>query len=160
MATTFATTNATAIPQQPYQQHAYRKSTQYSPNNTTPNTPLNVSPTSPRTSQLVMPRHQGIYQPRMAIGVPAALRKTEKPWKISPPRADSGLASPTNTWSVNGPFGQDTTAGSASPIPQIAHGDMVNAYNDVPLSPVAGPITRNHWQVCPCSFPICSLCRC
>src|SRR5689334_1404011 len=97
MATTFST--ATAIPQNPpYQHHAYRKSTHYSPTGSGTNTPANVSPTSPRTTQLALPRHQGIYQPRTAIGVPAALRKTEKPCNKSPPKIDSGVASPSSSW--------------------------------------------------------------
>ena len=139
MSTTFAAAPAPAA--QPYQQHAYRKSTQYSPTQTAASTPANVSPTSPRSTQLVLPRHQGIYQPRTAIGVPAALRKTEKPACKSPPRADSGLASPTTTWPV-------ADHSSPSQASQIAHGDMLSLCQPVPLSPGAGPITRNHWQVC------------
>jgi len=152
MATTFST--ATAIPQQhqhaPYQHHAYRKSTnsQYSPTNSgMMNPPANISPTSPRSSQLPLARHQGIYQPRTAIGIPAALRKTEKPANRSPPRPDSALASPNNGWSVGSAYAWNANEGSATPISQIGNEDMQSLYNAEPLSPVSGPITRNHWQV-------------
>ncbi|KNG44474.1 zinc fyve-like protein [Stemphylium lycopersici] len=147
MATTFST--ATAIPQHaPYQQHAYRKSThsQYSPTNSGMNTPANISPTSPRSTQLPLARHQGIYQPRTAIGIPAALRKTEKPGSKSPPKVDSGLSSPNNGWSTTGAYGWAANDGSATPVSQIGNEDMQSLYNAEPLSPVAGPITRNHWQ--------------
>ncbi|KAH7406893.1 hypothetical protein DE146DRAFT_778472 [Phaeosphaeria sp. MPI-PUGE-AT-0046c] len=149
MATQFST--ATAIPQQhaPYQQHAYRKSTQYSPNGSASNTPINISPTSPRTTQLPLQRHQGIYQPRTAIGIPAALRKTEKPSSKSPPKLDSGVGSPNSGWQVNGALTQGPTDGSATPSSQVGNEDMMSIYNDAPLSPTAGPITRNHWQVSP-----------
>jgi len=148
MATQFSA--ATAIPQHhaPYQQHAYRKSTQYSPNGSASNTPLDVSPTSPRTTQLPLQRHQGIYQPRTAIGVPAALRKTEKPGSKSPPKVDSGHGSPNSGWHVNTGLTRVATDGSATtPASQVGNEDMDSIYNDVPMSPTAGPITRNHWQV-------------
>lgn len=155
-----ALSNAATVPQHaPYQQHAYRKSTQYSPTATTSNTPANVSPTSPHTTQFVLPRHQSIYQPRTAIGVPAALRKTERPGNKSPPKIDSGVASSQNCWAVGDAFGQVPNTGSMTPISQVGHEDMLNLHNDSPLSPVAGPITRNHWQVCICSFLIPCLCR-
>lgn len=145
MATTFST--APAMSQHahaPYQQHAFRKSTQYSPTSTTMNTPTNVSPTSPRNTQLPLARHQGIYQPRTAIGIPAALRKTEKPGSKSPPKVDSGMSSPSSGWNVNGGFSTGAQDGHATPI---GNEDMQSLYNDTPMSPVAGPITRNHWQV-------------
>lgn len=167
MATTFS--SATAIPHNthahaPYQHHAYRKSThsthsQYSPTNSGLNTPANISPTSPRTTHLPLARHQGIYQPRTAIGIPAALRKTEKPSSRSPPKVDSGVSSPNQAWSA-GAFGWVANEGSATPGSQIGNEDMQSLYNAEPLSPVAGPITRNHWQVCIDAFPTCSLCRC
>jgi hypothetical protein len=160
MATTFST--ATAIPQHaPYQHHAYRKSThsQYSPTGSGVNTPANVSPTSPRNTHLPLARHQGIYQPRTAIGIPAALRKTEKPSSKSPPKVDSGLSSPNQSWSA-GAYGWVANEGSATPASHIGNEDMQSLYSAEPLSPVAGPITRNHWQVCIAAFPTCSLCRC
>jgi hypothetical protein len=151
MATTFST--ATAIPQHaPYQHHAYRKSnmSQYSPTGSAINTPTNVSPTSPRTTttttQLPLTRHQGIYQPRTAIGIPAALRRTE-PIDKSPPKVDSGVSSPNNAWSIHSSFGQYANESSGTPVSQIGNEDMLSLYNAEPLSPVAGPITRNHWQV-------------
>ncbi|CAO2652346.1 Nn.00g006290.m01.CDS01 [Neocucurbitaria sp. VM-36] len=158
MATTFST--ATAIPQPPaFQHHAYRKSTQYSPTGSTANTPVNVSPTSPRTTtQLPLGRHQGIYQPRTAIGIPAALRKTEKPGSKSPPKVDSGVGSPNNGWITNGPA-HVANDGTATPVSQIGNEDMQSLYNDVPLSPVAGPITRNHWQA-DSSTSVCSASSC
>lgn len=150
MATQYST--ATAIPQHaPYQHHAYRKSTQYSPTGSATNTPTNISPTSPRTTQLPLQRHQGIYQPRTAIGVPAALRKTEKPSSKSPPKIDSGVGSPSSGWHVNGGLPKGANSGSATPLSQVGHEDMNTIYNDAPLSPNAGPITRNHWQVCYCT---------
>ena len=157
MATTFST--ATAIPQHaPYQHHAYRKSThsQYSPTNSGMNTPANISPTSPRNTQLPLARHQGIYQPRTAIGIPAALRKTEKPGSKSPPKVDSGLSSPNSGWSTSGAYGWAANDGSATPVSQIGNEDMQSLYNAEPLSPVAGPITRNHWQVRYCTRLISS----
>jgi len=129
----------------PYQHHAYRKSIQYSPTGaaiTTPTTP--VSPPSPATPQLPLARHQGIYQPRTAIGIPAALRKTEKPGSKSPPQVDSGVGSPNSGWNVNGGFSAGASNGHATPI---GSQDLQSLYHPVPLSPVAGPITRNHWQV-------------
>jgi hypothetical protein len=159
MATQFST--ATAIPQHaPYQHHAYRKSAQYSPNGSAHNTPINISPTSPRTTQLPLQRHQGIYQPRTAIGIPAALRKTEKPSSKSPPKPDSGVGSPNSGWQVNGGFPQTPTEGVVTPSSQVGNEDMISIYNDAPLSPTAGPITRNHWQVCYCFVSILFLCRC
>jgi hypothetical protein len=147
MATQFST--ATAIPQHaPYQHHAYRKSAQYSPNGSAHNTPMNISPTSPRTTTLPLQRHQGIYQPRTAIGIPAALRKTEKPSSKSPPKPDSGVGSPNSGWQVNGGLPQLPNDGNVTPSSQVGNEDMISIYNDAPLSPTAGPITRNHWQVC------------
>jgi hypothetical protein len=152
---------ATAIPQHaPYQQHAYRKSMQYSPTGSAANTPVNVSPTSPRSSHLPLQRHQGIYQPRTAIGVPAALRRTERPNSKSPPKLDSGVGSPNSAWLVNTGTPHAAHEGSSTPRSQVANEDMRSIYNDMPLSPTAGPITRNHWQVCYCAFPIRSVCRC
>ncbi|KAH8731606.1 hypothetical protein GQ44DRAFT_604360 [Phaeosphaeriaceae sp. PMI808] len=147
MATQFST--ATVIPSHaPYQTHAYRKSMQYSPNGSTLNTPTNVSPTSPltTTAQLPLQRHQGIYQPRTAIGIPAALRKTEKYTSKSPPKRDSGIASPASGWQVNGGLPQLVTDGTTTPRSQVGNEDIHSIYNDVPMSPTAGPITRNHWQ--------------
>ncbi|CBX94191.1 hypothetical protein IAQ61_005342 [Plenodomus lingam] len=157
MATTFST--APAMSQHahaPYQQHAFRKSTQYSPTSTTMNTPTNVSPTSPRNTQLPLARHQGIYQPRTAIGIPAALRKTEKPGSKSPPKVDSGMSSPSSGWNVNGGFSTGAQDGHATPI---GNEDMQSLYNDTPMSPVAGPITRNHWQA-DGSTSVCSASSC
>jgi hypothetical protein len=154
MATQFST--ATAVPQHaPYQHHAYRKSAQYSPNETSSNTPMNVSPTSPRTSthQLPLQRHQGIYQPRTAIGVPAALRKTERPASKSPPKVDSGVGSPDSDWHINTGLARVASGdGSGTPVSQVGNEDMHSVYKDMPMSPTAGPITRNHWQVRCCSF--------
>ncbi|KAF1935200.1 hypothetical protein EJ02DRAFT_143565 [Clathrospora elynae] len=160
MATTFSA--ATAIPQNaPYQQHAYRKSmqAQYSPTASGLNTPNNISPTSPRTMQQQLPltRHQGIYQPRTAIGIPAALRKTERPASKSPPKVDSANGSPN--WSTKCSFGQLADDSKATPVSQIGNEDMLSLYNAEFLSPVVGPITRNHWQAdsstSVCSAPCC-----
>lgn len=158
-ATQFSTATVTSH-HAPYQQHAYRKSTQYSPTDSASNTPLNISPTSPRTSQqLPLQRHQGIYQPRTAIGVPAALRKTERPSSKSPPKVDSGVGSPNSGWRVNSGLSHIATDGSATPASRVGNEDMNSIYNDVPMSPTAGPITRNHWQVCCYTLPLNFLCR-
>jgi hypothetical protein len=158
MATTFST--ATAIPQHaPYQHHAYRKSTQsqYSPTTSAINMPTNISPTSPRTTQLPLARHQGIYQPRTAIGIPAALRRTERPSSKSPPKVDSGVSSPSNGQSAGSAYGWVANEGSVTIVSQVGNEDMQSLYTAEPLSPVAGPITRNHWQVSSCIFPIFSM---
>ncbi|EMD66189.1 hypothetical protein GGP41_006360 [Bipolaris sorokiniana] len=165
MATTFSTTTTTTttFPQHaPYQHHAYRKSThsQYSPTNSAINTPANISPTSPRNTHLPLSRHQGIYQPRTAIGIPAALRKTQRPASKSPPKQDSGAESNnTNPWSTNAGFGWAANDGSITPISHIGNEDMQSLYSPEPLSPVAGPITRNHWQA-DASTLVCSASSC
>ncbi|RMZ73123.1 FYVE domain [Pyrenophora seminiperda CCB06] len=163
MATTFST--ATAIPQQhqhaPYQHHAYRKSThsQYSPTNSgMMNPPANISPTSPRTSQLPLARHQGIYQPRTAIGIPAALRKTEKPANRSPPKVVAPLNSPNPEWVVGRAYSWNPNERATS-VSQIGNEDMQSLFNPEPLSPVSGPITRNHWQA-DGSTSVCSASSC
>jgi len=150
--------SATAIPHHaPYQHHAYRKSTQYSPT-ASGNVSMNVSPTSPRSTQLPLQRHQGIYQPRTAIGVPAALRKTQRPGSKSPPKIDSDISSPQSGWQVNGGFAQ-APDGLATPLSQVGNEDMHSIYNDAPMSPTAGPITRNHWQA-DSSTSVCSASTC
>jgi len=160
-ATQFSTATVPSHHHAPYQQHAYRKSTQYSPTGSASNTPLNISPTSPRTSQhLPLQRHQGIYQPRTAIGVPAALRKTERPTSKSPPKVDSGVGSPSSGWRVNSGLSQIATDSSATPTSQVGNEDRHSIYNDVPMSPTAGPITRNHWQVRCYSLLFVFLSRC
>lgn len=149
MATQFST--ATAIPSHPapYQQHGYRKSTQYSPTGT----PMNISPTSPRETTNMLHYPRTIRPVKQAMGVPAALRKTERPAKYSPPEYDSGCASPNGGWAVNGGF-PSANDGAATPISQVNNEDMHSIYNEMPLSPIAGPITRNHWQVRSYFFPI------
>jgi len=133
---------------------------QYSPTGSAANTPVNVSPASPRSTHLPLQRHQGIYQPRTAIGVPAALRRTERPNSKSPPKLDSGVGSPNSAWNVNPGTPQAAREGSSTPGSQVANEDMRSIYNDMPLSPTAGSITRNHWQVRYCAFHIRSVCRC
>jgi hypothetical protein len=136
--------------QHPYQ-HAYRKSAQYSPPGSVMNTPTNISPTS---QQLPLARHQGIYQPRTAIGIPAALRKTQRPGSKSPPKVDSAASSTYNGWSAGSAYGWTANEINTTLVSQIGNEDMQSLYNAEPLSPVAGPITRNHWQVCCCTFLI------
>ncbi len=142
MATQFST--ATAIPSHtaPYQHHAYRKSTQYSPTGT----PMNISPTSPRDANNMLKYHQSIRPTKQALGVPAALRRTERPGKQSPPKHDSACASPNGGWAVNGGF-PSSNDGASTPVSQVNNEDMHSIYNELPMSPIAGPITRNHWQV-------------
>jgi hypothetical protein len=78
--------------------------------------------------------------------VPAALRRTERPIKQSPPKYDSACASPNGGWAVNGGF-PSVNDGAATPVSQVNNEDMHSIYNEMPMSPIAGPITRNHWQV-------------
>ncbi|KAF2621468.1 hypothetical protein BU25DRAFT_238208 [Macroventuria anomochaeta] len=154
MATQFST--ATAIPSHPapYQHHAYRKSAQYSPTGT----PMNISPTSPRETNNMLKYHQSIRPAKQALGVPAALRRTERPIKQSPPKHDSACASPNGGWAVNGGF-PSMNDGAATPVSQVNHEDMHSIYNEMPMSPIAGPITRNHWQA-DSSTPTCSAPSC
>ncbi|KAF1976433.1 hypothetical protein BU23DRAFT_456402 [Bimuria novae-zelandiae CBS 107.79] len=146
MATQFSGAAVTAQPT-PFQ-HGYKKSTQlYGQTDSGRNTPMNVSPTSPRTTGHLphYPQHAPSIRPlRTPNYIPAALRKTEKPAGRSPPKADSSLDASTTSWSASGSFGQ--SPGDSTPISRIATEDMRSIYDDTPLSPVTGPITRNHWQ--------------
>lgn len=129
-------------------QHGYKKSAFYSQMDSGSNTPMNVSPTSPRTMghMSAYPQHVPALRPLKTAGyIPAALRRTEKPAGRSPPRIDSGANTPNPSWSTVGSSGQ--TAGDMTPVSRIATEDMRSIYDDSPLSPIAGPITRNHWQV-------------
>lgn len=151
MATDFST--PTAVPQPaPYQHHAYRKSGNFNDYNTMgsgANTPMNVSPTSPRnTSHLpVHPHHVPQIRPmKPPIYVPAALRRTEKPARQSPPKVDSAVDN-TPSWGSDVGFGPPVGEGSTPPVSRISTSDLNSIYENTPLSPIAGPITRNHWQV-------------
>jgi hypothetical protein len=138
---------AVAVQHNPFG-HAYKKSALYSQMESGPNTPINVSPTSPRTTSHLptYPQHAPLLRPLKTPGyIPAALRRTEKPGGRSPPSADSGSDTPNTSWSTGGSLGQ--TPGDITPISRIATEDMRSIYDDTPLSPVTGPITRNHWQV-------------
>ncbi|PVH99664.1 hypothetical protein DM02DRAFT_419525 [Periconia macrospinosa] len=144
MATDFSSANVAAKPT-PYQ-HAYRKSAQYAPINFGANTPMNASPTSPRSSTIVQPpAHQtngngALLRPlKTPLYIPAALRRTENR-RPSPPKCDT----PVDGWNRQSPFASG--ASDVGPLARIATEDMNNIYNDGPLSPIAGPITRNHWQ--------------
>ncbi|KAL1598802.1 hypothetical protein SLS60_007944 [Paraconiothyrium brasiliense] len=137
---------AVAAQHNPFQ-HAYKKSALYSQIDSGSNTPMNVSPTSPRTMNHLptYPQHAPPLRPLKTPGyIPAALRRTEKPAGRSPPNVDSGIDTPNTSWSTGGLFGQST--GDTTPISRVATEDMRSIYDDTPLSPVAGPITRNHWQ--------------
>jgi len=151
MATEFS--SATVDAQPTHLKHAYRKSAHYVAMGSGSNTPTNVSPTSPRTTGGHLPTHPQhaphIRPLKTPIYVPAALRRTEKPARQSPPGTESGLDTPKTSWSVGSSFGQMPADGIS--ITRIATEDMRSIYDDTPLSPVAGPITRNHWQVC-CDF--------
>ncbi|KAF2124680.1 hypothetical protein P153DRAFT_301284 [Dothidotthia symphoricarpi CBS 119687] len=157
-----ATQYSTAVSQPaPYQRHAYRKSAQYSPTGSAMHTPMNISPSSPRNTQAPMhqQQHMGIRPLKTAIGVPAALRKTERPIKQSPPKVDSARTSPNNGWVGGSPFGQLSNDRAVTPVSQVGNEDMHSIYNDVPMSPTAGPITRNHWQA-DGSTSVCSASAC
>lgn len=146
MATDFSTATLVSQPA-PYQHHGYKNSATYTP--MASNTPMNSSPTSPRSTSHLSAHPNYVPQirpPKAAIYVPAALRKTEKPGRQSPPKIDSAVDSPNSSWGSGGGFGQ--TAGDGTPtLPRIATEDLNSIYGDIPLSPVTGPITRNHWQV-------------
>lgn len=136
----------------PYQHHAYRKSAQYSPTGT----PMNVSPTSPRDVNNLLKYHQATRPSKQALGVPAVFRRTD--FRQSPPKYDSACASPNSGWAVNGGF-PSTNGGVDSPVAQVNNEDMHSIYNEMPMSPMAGPITRNHWQA-DSSTPVCSAVAC
>ncbi|KAJ4288426.1 hypothetical protein N0V90_011661 [Kalmusia sp. IMI 367209] len=144
MATDYSSATMAA---QPTYQHAYRKSALYGQMDSGSNTPINVSPTSPRnTSHMpTHPLHAPAIRPLKTPGyIPAALRRTQKPTRQSPPTVDTGVETPTTSWSTTGSYVQ--SPGDTTPITRIATEDMRSIYDDTPLSPVAGPITRNHWQ--------------
>ncbi|KAF2194629.1 hypothetical protein K469DRAFT_725896 [Zopfia rhizophila CBS 207.26] len=145
MATDFST--APGVPQPaPYQHHAYKTSTHYSPMGSGANTPANISPTSPRTvaNPPTLPNHAPQIRPmKPPIYVPAALRRTEKPGRQSPPKVDSAVDSADSSWSTGAGFRQTTGDSVDSGISRIVTEEL---NNDVPLSPITGPITRNHWQ--------------
>lgn len=130
-------------------QHAYRKSNLYGQNNSGSNSPIDVSPTSTHTLSQ-MPTHNRHPQAIRALKtpgyIPAALRRTEKPGRQSPPNIDSGLESPPSGLNTSSPY-YTNSPGDMTPVNRIATEDMHSIYDDTPLSPVAGPITRNHWQV-------------
>lgn len=150
MAATFANT---ALSQQPTPyQHAYKKSGQFTATSSGANTPTNVSPTSPRTvGPFASHAHHAppIRPLKTPIYVPAALRRTEKPTRQSPPKVDSANHTPTNSIGAGGPLSLSQAAGDGtpmSPVSRIANEDWHSIYENAPLSPVAGPITKNHWQ--------------
>jgi hypothetical protein len=149
MATTFS--NPTVASQPTLYQHAYKKSAQYSTMGSGANTPTNVSPTSPHiTGHFPAHAHHAptIRPLKTPIYVPAALRRTEKRGRQSPPKIDSANDTPNGSFTAAGPFSQ--VAGDAtpiSPITRIATEDWNSIYDNAPLSPVSGPITKNHWQV-------------
>ncbi|KAF2715769.1 hypothetical protein K504DRAFT_469884 [Pleomassaria siparia CBS 279.74] len=132
----------------PYHQHAYKTSAHYNTSmGSGANTPANISPTSPRSTHLHLNRIVPTIEPRKTpVYVPAALRRTEKPNKHSPPKVDSTMVSPNNSWSTGANVGTPLGDGMPSPISRIHTEDLNSLYNDAPLSPTAGPITKNHWQ--------------
>ncbi|KAF2266488.1 hypothetical protein CC78DRAFT_578190 [Lojkania enalia] len=147
MATDFSTATIVSQPA-PYQHHAYKTSMNYTPMGSGSNTPMNSSPTSPRTNPNppLYGHHAPQIRPQKApIYVPAALRKTENPVRQSPPK-DSRVNSPDSSLGSGAGIWQAAVDGAQSPALRIATEDMHSIYNDTPLSPIAGPITRNHWQ--------------
>lgn len=140
-------TAAMATEPAPYQQHAYKRSATYTPIDSGMTTPTNVSPTSPRSSTLPIHNHAPqIRRPKNPIYVPAALRRTELPSRQSPPKVDSVMDSPNGSWG-SGPGCAPVAGDGSASLPMIATEDLNTIYNDMPLTPVAGPITRNHWAV-------------
>jgi hypothetical protein len=153
MATNMSTATLVSAPA-PYQQHAYKSSGNYTPIDSGVTTPTNVSPTSPRsTSHLPMHSNHApqIRRPKNPIYVPAALRRTEAPGRQSPPKVDSAMDTPSGSWG-SGPGCGPVAGDGTSTLPVIATEDLNTIYNELPLSPVVGPITRNHWQVRPPFF--------
>lgn len=149
MATQFSTHPVAAQPG-PYQQHAYKSSANYTMQSGH-NTRLNSSPTSPRstTNLALHPNNAPQLRPRQQpIYVPAALRRTEKPVRQSPPQDDSAVETPNSSWTLGAGFSQSPGEPLPGGIGRIATEDLHSLNNDVPLSPVSGPITRNHWKVC------------
>lgn len=145
------TTTATMVSQPTMYHHAYKTSGQYTPMASGTNTPNNLSPTSPRSGSQFSnyPQHAPqIRRPKNPIYVPAALRRTEKPQRQSPPKVDSAVDSPNGSWG-SGPASGPQAGGhsQANSLSLITGEDLNSIYGDTPLSPVAGPITRNHWQV-------------
>ncbi|KAF2466245.1 uncharacterized protein BDR25DRAFT_76893 [Lindgomyces ingoldianus] len=149
MATDFST--ATVAPQPAlYQHHAYKTSAHYTPMGSGSNTPANISPTSPR-SAAHLPTHPNYAPPirpmKPPLYVPAALRKTEKSARPSPPKVDSVVDTPDGSWSAGAGLRRPTNDTIDTSLSRIPTEDMHSIYNDMPLSPIAGPITRNHWQL-------------
>lgn len=138
---------AVTVQHNPFQ-HAYKKSALYSQMDSGSNTPMNVSPTSPRTMSHLpaYTQHAPPLRPlRTPDYIPAALRRTQKPGGRSPPNTDAASDTPNTSWGSSGLSAQ--TPGDITPLSRIATEDMRSIYDDTPLSPVTGPITRNHWQV-------------
>ncbi|KAF2120282.1 hypothetical protein BDV96DRAFT_642122 [Lophiotrema nucula] len=148
MATDFSTATMVSQPAA-YQHHAYKTSAPYNPPASGSNTPVNSSPTSPRTvthAKLCGPHAPQIRPQKNPIYVPAALRRTEKPSRQSPPKNDSGVDIQSGSWPFGNGLARSNSDGVASPISRIATEDIASIYNDTPLSPVSGPITKNHWM--------------
>ncbi|KAF2197248.1 FYVE-domain-containing protein [Delitschia confertaspora ATCC 74209] len=131
------------IQHQPY--HAYKHSFN-TPLHSGRQTPANISPTSPRTVSNVPALHiqPPQVQPRKTpIYVPAALRKTEKPVRQSPPKVDSALSSAESSWnSAGGGFqqpAQDNNSAGSRIFSEELNGEAQ-------LSPITGPVTRVHWK--------------
>jgi hypothetical protein len=138
--------NATVAPQPTPYHHAYKKSAQYTPMHSGASSPMHVSPTSPHDASHV--NHVNNAPPlrplKTPLYVPAALRRTERGSRGSPPKGERRVDSPNSGWNIN-TFRQG--AGDVTPTTGLATEDLNSIFNDVPFSPIAGPITRNHWQV-------------
>ncbi|KAH7128353.1 hypothetical protein B0J11DRAFT_549199 [Dendryphion nanum] len=147
MATDFSTVAAHPAP---YQHHGYKSSTSSAynvPLRSGTTSPMNSSPTSPRSTSH-LPQYPNyptqIRQQKPPIYVPAALRRTERPAPKSPPKVDSAIDTPEGSWgNTSGNLASDN---GAVTFPRISNEDLHSIYGDAPLSPVSGPITRNHWQ--------------
>ncbi|KAF2010976.1 hypothetical protein BU24DRAFT_355800, partial [Aaosphaeria arxii CBS 175.79] len=132
----------------PYQQHGYKNSTNYQPTMRSGNTsPLNSSPASPGSNSNLpqYPNYPTQLRPQKPpIYVPAALRRTQRP-NQSPPKVDSVMDPTESPWMNSFPQSPGVD-GSPSPFPRISTEDLHSIHEDTPLSPVCGPITKNHWQ--------------
>lgn len=133
----------------PAPQAYYSTKSTFTPLSSGQQTPANVSPTSPRSTVNIPSLHiqPPQVQPRKKpIYVPAALRKTEKPNRQSPPKIDSALNSAHSSWEAGFRKPTDDNALLDANVPRTLTEAELNV--EAPLSPVTGPVTRVHWQVC------------
>ncbi|MCJ1454580.1 hypothetical protein MMC28_004933 [Mycoblastus sanguinarius] len=149
---------------QGYQQYPNQFSPAMDPN---PNTPLNLSPASPNNVYdfpgLPLATRQ-LRPPKSPMFLPAALRPTERPPRLSPPTPPRSVHGSTD--SLENSEGA-RPASRRSTADNKKKGALGNVIEDEPLiniptedlGEVTGPPTRNHWKPdanAPfCDTPIC-----